>query len=708
MVYGRKIFCGFFLTAILITSAGCNQHSEENSPPAASKNTDGEKTTPVDEDDDASKISEILPPPLLPDPTFLPATPVLPPFIPWIGGGGGGGGRRGNADHCLEDPFKTTPGICGCGVPDVDTDGDNVLDCLDQCPNNVEKSLPGVCGCNVADLNSDGDTILDCLDTCPTVTDEQQTDNDGDGLGALCECDDGNPEVGAIVGQPRYVAPLGNDTENNCTNVALPCANIIHAIAVSDAGDTVVLSAGTFLEDSILVDKNLVIIGKGPLNTIVDADQNGRVFLVAEDVEATMCGFTITGGLINGEGTDVNLAPGSGGGIFNDGTLLISNVSVSENSANLAAGGIWNNTDSVMDIRNSFITLNSADQSVGGFGNYYLSTMTIDNTLISENSSGNVGGAGGSAGDFFSIKNSLVAANTAPFLAGGLIVIQGLISVGTVEIENTEFRDNEAALGGALVTNGIGVGIKGSRFIDNDAAQDGGAIAVVGQGVVQVNDSTFSGNTAVGNGGAITVMEDSRLFLLMSTLNDNNANIGGGINILQASEAFITNSTVSDNTASTWGGGIYVAGISSLTINLSTIAFNEASTGAGVYKNSDSFLQTFHTIISDNLTEDCFTDIGDAINEANYSLFSDATCTFTLGANNTPNTDPLLGPLQNNGGTTQTHALQATSPAIDAGDTNCFVVFDQRGEARPVNIVGQDPIDAQARCDKGSFEVQLP
>ncbi|MEM7246644.1 MAG: hypothetical protein AAF533_14940 [Acidobacteriota bacterium] len=103
-------------------------------------------------------------------------------------------------DQCPEDPVKTDPGDCGCGVPDDDSDGDLVSDCLDCCPEDPVKTEPGDCGCGRSDVDSDGDGVLDCDDACagdPTKTDPggcgcgvPDVDSDGDGV---LDCDDGCP-----------------------------------------------------------------------------------------------------------------------------------------------------------------------------------------------------------------------------------------------------------------------------------------------------------------------------------------------------------------------------------------------------------------------------------------------------------------------------------------------------------------------------------
>ena len=70
-------------------------------------------------------------------------------------------------DLCPDDPDKTAPGVCGCGVPDVDTDGDGTMDCQDACPDDPDKTDAGVCGCGVPDIDTDGDGSMDCEDACP-------------------------------------------------------------------------------------------------------------------------------------------------------------------------------------------------------------------------------------------------------------------------------------------------------------------------------------------------------------------------------------------------------------------------------------------------------------------------------------------------------------------------------------------------------------
>jgi hypothetical protein len=112
------------------------------------------------------------------------------------------------SDACPDDPAKTAPGQCGCGVPDTDSDGDGIADCNDACPSDPAKVAPGACGCGIADVDTDGDGTFDCNDGCPSDPAKVapgacgcgSADVDSDGDGTL-DCNDGCPS------DPAKVAP---------------------------------------------------------------------------------------------------------------------------------------------------------------------------------------------------------------------------------------------------------------------------------------------------------------------------------------------------------------------------------------------------------------------------------------------------------------------------------------------------------------------
>ena len=81
--------------------------------------------------------------------------------LPCISDGGDASG-----DCCPDDPLKTQPGQCGCGMVDYDYDMDGIADCNDPCPLTL-KLAPGVCGCGMPDTDTDNDGTPDCNDGCP-------------------------------------------------------------------------------------------------------------------------------------------------------------------------------------------------------------------------------------------------------------------------------------------------------------------------------------------------------------------------------------------------------------------------------------------------------------------------------------------------------------------------------------------------------------
>ena len=152
------------------------------------------------------------------------------------------GGHTTNTDtepysddiDCPDDPSKDSPGICGCGIPDEDADGDGYMDCVDNCVHDGDKFKPGICGCGVSDENTDGDSLPDCMEECtedPLKVEPGRCgcgipddDSDGDGaLDCLEECPDdplktepGN--CGCGVDENGWYADDDSDTVPNCVD----------------------------------------------------------------------------------------------------------------------------------------------------------------------------------------------------------------------------------------------------------------------------------------------------------------------------------------------------------------------------------------------------------------------------------------------------------------------------------------------------------
>ena len=174
---------------------------------------------------------------------------------------------------------------------------------------------------------------------------------------------------------------------------------------------------------------------------------------------------------------------------------------------------------------------------------------------------------------------------------------------------------------------------------------------------------------------------------------------GGGI--YNSGTLTLTNSTVSGNEANGNGGGIYHDG-SALTIINSTVSANTASgVGGGIFAGDNSTVSLANALIAGN-TASIRPDWRGLLTSLGHNLIGDTTgCSFTPATGDLVNVAPMLGLLQDNGGPTLTHALLASSRAIDAGnpavpgaDEAACPQTDQRGVVRPQG----------AACDIGAFE----
>ena len=232
---------------------------------------------------------------------------------------------------------------------------------------------------------------------------------------------------------------------------------------------------------------------------------------------------------------------------------------------------------------------------------------------------------------------------------------------------------------------------------------------------MRIVNSTISGNTTPGVGGGIYNVGNTAT-VTSSTISGNSAANGGGI-YKTGSPLVVINSTISGNFSTGNGGGIYASAGTTSLFNV-TITHNQANsdgsgmcTGGGVWNANGSTLSFQNSIIALNENvidtggpfdilndDDCSGTIASQGNNIMYAVDS-SHCTVNGPAVTV--IDPNLGPLQNNGGPTQTHALLSGGPAIDAGNfggctdnLGAILTSDQRGFPRPDGV----------HCDIGAFE----
>ena len=325
-----------------------------------------------------------------------------------------------------------------------------------------------------------------------------------------------------------------------------------------------------------------------------------------------------------------------GGGIYNDhGALTLNNCTISGNTAvQGSGGGIF----------------------IDGFGSSAM--LTINNCTINGNSAWPGGGIYNYRGTVTITNSTLTGNSDTGSNAGGAILNQG-----TLTITGSTFSGNSSTSGGAIYNAGFNLAtistlaIANSTFSGNSASR-GGAIYNDFAATATMSNCTFSGNSA---GGPDNVIYN-----------------GTGGAIFNAQALTMINCTVSGNSATIHGGGVY-NGINGSAVGLLKIGgtiLNAGPSGENIYNDTSFYNAT--------------------VTSLGYNLSSDDGGGYLTATGDRSNTNPRLGPLQDNGGPTFTHLPAANSPAIDAGGPTLWT--DQRGPGF-VRIFNDRP-------DIGALEVQ--
>jgi len=550
-----------------------------------------------------------------------------------------------------------------------------------------------------------------------------QTYNDGVAIDGKCMLREAI--IAANTNAPVDTCAAGGADDN----ISLKTATYV--LTVTGTGDDLGLTGDLDITDTLTIE------GVGPGNTIIDASGviSDRVFDIQVGAGmVVISGVTIINGNVTGDGGGIrsraanltlinvevisNAASTSGGGVYvYQGSATLNGGQILSNTADSMGGGVFAQECSAA-LSGTNIFSNTAND---GGGLYILSgSVTLNGGQILSNTASYGGGvcvagfAASGDGVFTQTGDSIIAYNIAGNRGGGVYVNDAEASAtlndgqilsntadygggvyvwgGSVTLSGGQIVRNTASDGsggGVSVWGGSAV-LNGGQILSNAAHYDGGGLSVAGGSSLALNDGQIFGNTAERFGGGMYVDGSATLSggqVVSNTANGLIGRGGGGIYHRGGTLALL-NTTVSRNRATTGGGGGIWNYNGTSVLTCTTIASNTAAAGGGGIHWMSGTISLQNSIVAHNGAANC----AGTLTSNGHNLDSGTTCGFTASGDIT-GTDPLLGPLVEDGGTL-VHPLLEGSPAIDAGVCVAGITTDQRGVTRPQG----------AGCDIGAYE----
>lgn len=372
-----------------------------------------------------------------------------------------------------------------------------------------------------------------------------------------------------------------------------------------------------------------------------------------------------------------------------------------------SVSGDCSSWENACDLQTALFTAVAGDEIWVAEGTYYPTDGT-DRT-ISFNLMNGVAVYGGFTGTETARDQRDWVAN--PTNLSGDIGVTGSTSDNSYHVVANGVINSSAVLDGFTITAGNADG--------ENLYYKGGGMYNYDNSTPTLTNVTFSANSADSGGGMYN--ENSSPTLTNITFSGNPAAYNGGGMYNSFSSPALSNVTFSTNSAEYAGGGMYNYN-SSPTLSNATFSTNSAEfVGGGIYNCFSSPTLTNVTFYGNSVAYDSG---GGMFNESSnpsltnailwgntpdqiYNLSNTPVITYSIiyggyaGEGNI-NSDPLLGPLADNGGVTSTHDLGWGSPAIDSGSPTVCPATDQRGVTRPIDGNG----DGIVRCDIGAYEYE--